>query len=193
MKKSTQDWSMAIRYVTARKRYQEQLGFLAHVGRILSQNGNIHDLLKAISSAVIPYMADLMLVETQSRQGSISTLETGPKAAGTRIRDAIASSHPPNWSHELREPSLIILRGDERSSVNSRRLLDGIEFDSGMYLQLVSRGQTWGALFLARRDPVNGRSHDAADLALGRELALRLCDAFEREDLYLRLTEKEQP
>jgi hypothetical protein len=148
--------TLALRYVAARKRPEESLGFLARVTELLAEGRPLGDAVNDVMGLCVPFLADFASVD----------IETG------NIGHASSST----WS---RSADAIVKRlgnGENRSPAD-------LGVKSSVVSPLRIRGRSLGRVMLLREDAASRSDFGPADRALADELARLIAFAVEIDRL----------
>ncbi len=173
-------YTVVLRDVTARKRFEQRQQFLAQAGEKLASSFGSSETLNQVARLAVPTIADGCILENRVGNGflagaaahvdpDIEELLDEIGAAGARIPP---QGHP--LSEILSKPSPVLLPSDAASrllevSANPAYLkaMKAMNPQSALFLPLVAREQLIGALTLFRTK----RGFDGDDLGFAEDLA----------------------
>jgi signal transduction histidine kinase/CheY-like chemotaxis protein len=183
------------------RREQRRLEMVAEVGVELASSLDIAETMRAVARLVVPYLADLCLVDLLAEDGSLRRVAAAqadpalqPLADDLRLRQPLGlGSHDPA-KEALRTGRVVESLGfDETLHQMTTVVADQIALTRGfdpshiLCLPLVASGRTLGVLTLAvtgaRRPP------GPADRRTAEELARRVASAAENSRLYREVRE----
>lgn len=180
--------TLALKYIAARKRPEESLGFLARVSQTLASAGSFESMLRETARLCVPFLADFVTVDLASRHLAHASIESlhgrtesilrylnsgGPEAE-FGIASAVRGGETQACSN------LNVCAGDR-----AQQLLNaGIR--SLIMAPLTIRGQHIGALTLLRENIPSQRDFGPADRALAEEVARRISFAIQIDRLSAR-------
>jgi PAS domain S-box-containing protein len=184
--------------ITAQKRAEEGLRFLAEASTRLTASLELPTTLESTARLVVERMADYCLVDVQSEDGQhlerLAAVAREPEVQtllGSAWRFAPPPGSPsPLWKvwetgraelhHEMTEETLERIARDAEHLALLKRLGPR----SSIMVPLVARGRTLGVLTAASRDPEH--LYDKRDLAFLEDLAWRAALAVDNARLYHR-------
>jgi PAS domain S-box-containing protein len=173
-------YTVALRDVTVRKRFEQRQQFLAEAGEKLASSFGSSETLNQVARLAVPAIADGCILENRVGNGFLAgaAAHTDPRieemldeigSVGTRIPP---KSHP--LTEILKKPSPVLLQSDAGSrlleaSTNPAYLaaMEAMNPQSALFLPLVAREQLIGALTLFRAK----RGFDGDDLGFAEDLA----------------------
>ncbi|WZO96582.1 PAS domain S-box protein [Isosphaeraceae bacterium EP7] len=182
--------------ITARKRAEERLKFLARAGTVLSQSLNDETTLDNVARLVVPAIADWCFVEMVEPDGSVrrhALFHSDPAkmALATPVGrdDAFAPDARHAQARVLRTgqaelyPTIndAILQGIARDEQHLE-VLRGFGFRSAISAPMIARGRTLGVISVVTAE--SGRIYDLADLEMVDDLAARVAQAVDNARLY---------
>ncbi len=185
------------RDVTERKRREEAERFLSEAGRVIIASLAWTETLEAVSTLVVPAMADWCVISGLADNGRVehAVVRASEPAVEAHLQ-TLASALPDHWGpqNELFGRALSSGRGEIFADLKPReteRLVGGREGleaigprppQSALVIPLVARKRARGLLVLARGP---GRPRfDAADLALIQQVGQRAALAIEHARQY---------
>jgi PAS domain S-box-containing protein len=176
-------FTVALRDVTARKRFEQRQRFLAEAGEKLASSFGSSETLNQVARLAVPNMADGCILENRVGNGFLAGAAAHTDPGIEEMLDDIGLAGPriPPKDHPLtailKSPSPVLLKSDASSrliaaSANPAylRAMTAMNPESALFLPLVAREQLIGALTLFRtkggfdRDDV-GFAEDLARLA----------------------------
>jgi signal transduction histidine kinase len=189
-------YSAVLRDVTERKRADEGQRFLAASSAVLASSLEHEATIATVPTLAVPILADWCALDLAEADGAIRHLEaphTDPARQAQLVElGRVHALHPDSpW------PVIDVLRtgrAEMAEHVTDEWLESHAEGDAHLaalravgitslvVLPLVARDRVLGALTLVRTD--GHRAYDAADLALGRDFALRAALAIDSAELY---------
>lgn len=185
------------RDVTAQKRVEERLGFLAGASALLDESLDPRETLDRTTHLFVPYLGDVCSVFLAARNGSTErvALTASDPGGAERIRD-LDRRYPidPTGSHPVAavirsgRPALIA-RVDESVLAAAARddehlaALRELSPSSAIVVPLRARGRTFGALVVGSTQAGRGGYGDD-DLALVEDVVARAGLAFDNALLY---------
>jgi len=173
-------YTVALRDVTVRKRFEQRQQFLAQAGEKLASSFGSSETLNQVARLAVPAIADGCILENRVGNGFLAgaAAHTDPRIEemldeigpmGVRITPM---SHP--LTEILNKPSPVLLQSDAASrlmeaSTNPAYLaaVEAMNPQSALFLPLVAREQLIGALTLFRTE----RGFDGDDLGFAEDLA----------------------
>lgn len=180
--------TLALKYIGARKRPEESLGFLAHISQALGSQRSFDAMLGEAAVLCVPFLADLVSIDVTDRHlvhSSTAALRPKVDALVDFLRAPEADAR--FCVAAVRSAGAVAVRFDLRSEdaadgERGKRLLE-LGIGSLIIVPLTIRGRHIGTIALLRESAPSRRSFGPADLALGEELARRLSFAIEIENL----------
>ncbi len=183
--------------ITAQKHRQQELAFLADVGRTLASSLEYQETLLSVARAAVPRIADWCAVDVIDIEDGrpISLAIVHSDATDRRLGRELARrwQHGTNaaagvaWVLRSGEPRLyseippgLLLRAAEDEE--HHRLLRAAGLRSLMILPMIARGRTLGTITFVSAE--SGRRYDTADLLLAEQLASRAAIAVDNARLY---------
>jgi PAS domain S-box-containing protein len=173
-------YSVVLRDVTVRKRYEQRQQFLAAAGEKLASSFGSSETLNQVARLVVPIMADGCILENRVGSGFLAGAAAHVDPGIEEILDEIgaAGARIPPKGHPLTEilgkPSPVLLQSDAASrlleaSANPAymKAVKAMNPTSALFLPLVAREQLIGVLSLFRTK----RSFDGDDLGFAEDLA----------------------
>jgi PAS domain S-box-containing protein len=173
-------YSVVLRDVTERKRFEQRQQFLAEAGEKLASSFGSSETLNQVARLAVPVIADGCILENRVGNGFLAGAAAHIDPAIEEILDDIgtAGARTPPQGHPLTEilgkSSPVLLQSNAASrlleaSVNPAYLkaVRAMNPHSALFLPLVAREQLIGALTLFRTT----RSFDGDDLGFAEDLA----------------------
>jgi PAS domain S-box-containing protein len=173
-------FTVALRDVTVRKRFEQRQQFLAEAGEKLASSFGSTETLTQVARLAVPTMADGCILENRIGNGFLGGAAAHVDPDIEEILDEIALAGariPPNdhpLTEILRKPSPVLLQTNAASrlvevSANPAylRAMKAMNPQSALFLPLVAREQLIGALTLFR----TRGSFDGDDLGFAEDLA----------------------
>ncbi|HEY1379970.1 MAG TPA: PAS domain S-box protein, partial [Gemmataceae bacterium] len=195
--------SKIARDITARKRQEAALRFLADASKALGELLDVASTLQAVAALSVPRFADWCAVDLVGEDGTLRRVAAAhADPAKTELAGDLARRYPPGPTtprgpvHVLRtgraeladvtdEMLTPVARDDEHL-----RLLQGLGLRSYVCVPLTARGRTTGALTFATGE--SGRHFGPEDLRVAEDLAHRVAVAVENVQLYQALREEDR-
>jgi PAS domain S-box-containing protein len=173
-------YTVVLRDVTARKRFEQRQQFLAEAGEKLASSFGSSETLNQVARLAVPTIADGCILENRVGNGFIAGAAAHVDADIEEMMDGIgkAGVRVPPASHPLIEilgkPSPVLLQSDTTSrllgaSANPAymKAVQAMNPQSALFLPLVAREQLIGVLTLFRTKG----SFDGDDLGFAEDLA----------------------
>jgi PAS domain S-box-containing protein len=173
-------YTVVLRDVTARKRFEQRQQFLAQAGERLASSFGSSETLNQVARLAVPTIADGCILENRVGNGFIAGAAAHVDADIEEMMDEIgkAGVRVPPASHPLIEilgkPSPVLLQSNTTSrllgaSANPAymKAVQAMNPQSALFLPLVAREQLIGALALFRTKG----SFDGDDLGFAEDLA----------------------
>jgi PAS domain S-box-containing protein len=173
-------YSVVLRDVTARKRFEQRQQFLAEAGEKLASSFGSSETLNHVARLAVPIIADGCILENRIGNGFLAgaTAHSDPEIEAVLDEISIVGAPIPPDGHPLteilRKHSPVLLQSNAASrlvevSVNPAYLkaVKAMNPQSALFLPLVAREQLIGALTLFRTQ----RSFDGDDLSFAEDLA----------------------
>ncbi len=188
-------FSKVVRDVTAQRRSEERLRFLAEASSILSSSLDYQATLSRVAESAVPELADWCAVDIVE-QGAIQRVAMAHSDA-TRMELAreLQERYPPNSDDLYGVPNVIRTGRSEFAAQVPESLLRAFAHDeehlqllralglsSFIIVPLVARGRTLGAITLVAQTPE--RRYGRGDVAVAEDLAHRAAIAVENARLY---------
>jgi PAS domain S-box-containing protein len=191
--------SKIARDITASKRHEASLRFLAEASKVLSELLDVHSTLQKVASIAVPHFADWCAVDLLEADGSLHRLAVAHvDPARIKLAHELQQRYPPHPDspHGLPQvlrtgqsdmmsdiPDELLVRGarDEEHL----RLLRELGLKSYMCVPLKGRWQMLGGVTFVSAE--SGRHYTGEDLAFAEELARRAAIAIENAQLYAEL------
>ncbi|HEX7118806.1 MAG TPA: ATP-binding protein [Longimicrobiales bacterium] len=184
-------WSF--RDVTARRRAEAGLRFMAEASRVLASSLDLQSTLTSLVHLITPGLADWCVVDAVEN-GEIHRIASAHRDPTREpMLHELERRFPPDWESpqpaaevlRTRQPELIaeVTEDDLRSrtrSADHRRLVRALGIRSMIAVPMIARGQLLGSISLI----CERRRYDADDLELVRELADRAAVAMDNARLY---------
>ncbi len=195
---------LVFRDITARKRHEATLHFLAGASKLLGQLLDIPSTLQKVAGLAVPQFADWCAVDMLGPDGSLRRLavahvDPSKVALAQELHQRLPSD--PNaaqgvWNilrtgksemvPEIKD-SLLVERVKDPDLL---RILRQLGLRSYMGVPLVVRGKVEGVLTFVAAE--SGRRYDAHDLAMAEDLAHRAAIAIESARLYSEVREADR-
>lgn len=181
--------------ISREKRAEEEQRFLAEVGAILGSSLDLQTMLEGLAQVVVSRATDLCgvyLLDESARELRRPVLvhrDPARAALVARLKRLMPSVHAPALRNVALsgQPLLIEQVSDEwlrGIAVNAEHLdaMRELHLNSLLYLPLLARGRTFGALVAARTEPGSPFTRD--DLPIAEEVARRAALAIDNLRLY---------
>src|ERR687886_67126 len=182
--------------VTERKRMEEAQRFLSEAGATLSSSLDYRTTLASVARLAVPRLADWCAVDIVEEEGSLERLAVEHEdPQKVQLAHELQERYPPD--PEAPQGVAQVVRSgqaqfypditDEMLMAGARdaehlRLMREIGFVSVIFVPLVARGRTLGAITLVSAE--SGRRYGQAELELAEELARRAALAVDNARLY---------
>jgi PAS domain S-box-containing protein len=184
------------RDVTARKRLEQNLSFLAKASKALAGSLDYHRTLRTVAKLAVSHIADWCSVEMLMPEGGVELLAVAhidPKRVRWAIKlrqdnpvDMDAPTGLPNvlrtgrseFYPQITEEMIVAAAKDEKML----QLIRDVGISSVMIVPLLNHGRAIGAITFVSAE--SGRHFVAADLSMAEELASRAALAIENSRLY---------
>ena len=173
-------FTVALRDVTVRKRFEQRQQFLAEAGEKLAQSFGSSETLNQVARLAVPTIADGCILENRVGNGFLAGAAAHVDPAIEELLDdvGLAGARVPPKAHPLteilRSPSHVLLQSNAGSrlvaaSANPAYLkaIRAMNPESALFLPLVAREQLIGALTLFR----TRRAFDNDDVEFAEDLA----------------------
>jgi PAS domain S-box-containing protein len=171
--------------VSARRRAEEAMRFLAEAGEVLGCSLDYDVTLIGVARLAVPRLADLCAVDVVTADGKVARVAS----AYHDRRIEVTTGPLPSIEHDLDDSPLaevlgtgqaVVGRGPGTVEIDQKRQLTVSSF---MVVPLAARGRTFGAISLWTTRP-GRRRFDAEDLALAEDLARRAAVAVDNARLF---------
>jgi PAS domain S-box-containing protein len=196
--------STIARDITARKRAEASLRFLADASAALASLVDYGSTLQKVASLAVPYFADWCGVDMPDKDGSLRRVAVAHvDPAKIELARELDRRYPPDPNapqgpfHVMRtgRSELLADISDElldrgARDPEHRRILRELGLKSYMGVPLQTRGKTLGVITFVSAE--SGRRYDATDLAVAEDLAHRAAVAIENARLYSQLREADR-
>jgi PAS domain S-box-containing protein len=188
--------SVVARDITARKRAEEALRFLADASTLLSNLVEYEGTLRSVTRLAVPFLADLCVVDLLTRDGrmervAVAHAEPGKeqlfRQATERYPVTLVDQAAPSRAIRSGQPVLMpevsaaYLEGIAQDAQHLQMLRD-LGFRSILSVPLRGRERTLGAISMAASD--SRRRFNESDLAIAEDLGRRVATALENARLY---------
>jgi len=173
-------FTVALRDVTARKRFEQRQQFLAEAGEKLASSFGSSETLNQVARLAVPNMADGCILENRVGNGFLAGAAAHVDPNIEEMLDEIGRAGPRILPRDhpltaiLKSPSPVLLKSDASSrlleaSANPAylRAMRAMNPESALFLPLVAREQLIGALTLFRTKG----SFDRDDVGFAEDLA----------------------
>src|ERR671932_2709993 len=182
--------------VTERKRMEEAQRFLSEAGATLSSSLDYRTTLASVARLAVPRLADWCAVDIVEEEGSLERLAVEHEdPQKVQLAHELQERYPPDpeapqgvaqvvrsgqaqFSPDITDEMLVASARD----AEHLRLMREIGFVSVIFVPLVARGRTLGAITLVSAE--SGRHYGQAALELAEELARRAALAVDNARLY---------
>ncbi len=192
--------AVVARDVTDTEMDRRRLGFLAEIGRTLSESLDYESTLNRVAKSAVPFFSDWCCVFLclDGRNIELVAVDHVDKQRGEYLRECFTVYAPKlEYSYgigrTIREgtPRLVEVFTEERlrSIAPSERyveLMQGAVLSSSIAIPLSARGKTFGAVYFAYG--VSGRRYEERDLELAEEIGRRASVAVDNAGLYREAT-----
>jgi signal transduction histidine kinase len=173
-------YTVALRDVTVRKRFEQRQQFLAEAGEKLATAFGSSETLIKVARLAVPTIADGCILENRVGNGFLAGASAHVDAGIEDILDEICvagarvspNDHP--LTSILRNPSLVLLQSDAASRLIAAsatpaylKAIAAMNPRSALFLPLVAREQLIGVLCLFRAN----RTFDSDDVGFAEDLA----------------------
>ena len=186
----------ALTDISALKRSEEKLRFLARASAVLASSFDYAANLAEVVRLAVPLLADICFIDVLEDGGRLHRVEAAFAAPRTReLVDAVRSLAPPAdgrapQAQVLRSGQPILLpecttaelRGALGTGLEHEALLNVCNARSLMFVPLAARGRTLGVATFVMAE--SARYYAAADLVLAEDLAARAAMAIDGAQLY---------
>jgi PAS domain S-box-containing protein len=187
--------------VTARRRREEELRFLADAGALLSSTLEYEVMLKRLAALIVPRMADWCSVALLEHETLRPLAVTHVDPAKVNLARELQEKYPPDPGQTNGAYQVIRTRRSElHSNITDDLLIKGarspehlqavraLGLRSAMVVPIAARGEAGlGAITFVWAE--SDRRYDQVDLALAEELGRRAALAIDNARLYLQLQE----
>jgi PAS domain S-box-containing protein len=196
--------SKIARDITASKRQESALRFLAEASKLLGELLDVPSTLRKVASLAVPHIADWCVIHLQDAEGSLQAVAVEhADPARLELARELQRRYPPR-PDALRGPAHVVRTGQPEmaSSVPEAylttaardeehlRLLRELRLSSYISVPLAARGRILGVLTLATAE--SARQYTPGDLRLAGDLAYRAAIAIENAQLYAQLREADR-
>jgi PAS domain S-box-containing protein len=195
---------LVFRDITARKRHEVALRFLAGASKLLSQLLDIPSTLQKVAGLAVPQFADWCAVDMLVPDGSLRRLAVAHvDPSKLSLAQALHQRFPPDpnapqgaWNilrtgkSELVPEISDALLAERVKDPELLRIIRQLGLRSYMGVPLVGRGKVEGVLTFVSAE--SGRRYDAHDLAMAEDLAHRAAIAIENARLYSEVRETDR-
>jgi PAS domain S-box-containing protein len=196
--------SKIARDITASKRQESALRFLAEASKLLGDLLDVRSTLRKVASLAVPHIADWCVIHLQDAEGSLQAvaIEHADPARLELARELqrryparpdaqrgpahVVRTGQPEMASEVPEAYLTAVAQDEEHL----RLLRELRLSSYISVPLAARGRILGVLTLATAE--SARQYTASDLLMAGDLAYRAAIAVENAQLYAQLREADR-
>ncbi|MGZ6125507.1 MAG: PAS domain S-box protein [Myxococcales bacterium] len=178
--------------ITERKQLEKSQRFLVDASAVLASSLDYRNTVVAAVHLAVPLLADVCFLDELGEDGEVHRLEVafadqghsdladrvrmlGPGPGAGTPQAKVLQSGEPLLLADLASPVL-------QDSAKGTESLRAAGFRSMMIVPLLSRGQNFGALSLARL--ASGRRYSSIDLTFAREIARRIALAIDNARLY---------
>jgi PAS domain S-box-containing protein len=196
--------SKIARDITARKRNEASLRFLAEASKVLGEILDVNSTLQRVARLAVPYFADWCAVdlledETSLRRVAVAHVDPAKVALARDLQ----RRYPPDPGARLGVWNIVRTGQSELASELPDSLLEQTVHDpemlgvirelglkSYMGVPLILRGKTIGVLTFVAAE--SGHRYDAAELRLAEDLAHRAAIAIDNARLYSELRDADR-
>jgi PAS fold/PAS domain len=144
--------TLALRYVAARKRPEESLGFVARVTELLAEARPLGDAVNDVVGLCVPFLADFASVDLEAGHVAHASSSAWRRSADAIVKRLGNGDNPP---------------------------LDDLGVKSSIVAPLTLRGRSLGRVTLLREDAASRPEFGPADRALADELGRLIAFAVE--------------
>jgi len=177
--------TLALKYIAARKRPEESLGFLARVSQTLGSAGPFSSRINKAIRLGVPFLADLISVDTETERlgvAGITELLDSERSIFQVLGNSTPGSSPSTKAaFESGESQVFFDLSVASGSPAEELVWQGIR--SLMIVSLSSRGRVLGTMTLLRGNAASSRDFGPADAALAEELGWRIASGIDLERL----------
>ncbi|MGH9418942.1 MAG: PAS domain-containing protein, partial [Thermoanaerobaculia bacterium] len=179
--------------MTARRRAEESLRFLARISELLASSLDAHTTLETAAGAALPMMGELCIIDVvdgatirrttvkhvdPSLQDAVNLLRSdSPRPDLPHGSPAVIRTSTPEVVNEL-PPEELAKRGNDEAY---RDIIRRIGMQSFLIVPLIARGTTIGAVTVGSREK---NRYDDVDLDFAQHFARRVALAFENAQLH---------
>jgi len=178
-----------------RRRIEERRHFLAEASAVLASSLDFEVTLTRVAELAVPRIADMCTVcmlEAGSVIRRLAVVHADPGKQG--LAAALQDAYPPGIDESYGVPAALRTGQTqhytsmdpvhERMNPSSAhgRILDGLDIGAAIFVPLIARGRTLGALAFVSSG--TGQTFNAGDIALAEELAQRAGLAIDNAQLY---------
>ena len=173
-------YSVVLRDVTVRKRFEQRQQFLAETGEKLASSFGSSETLNQVARLAVPTIADGCILENRVGKGFLAgaAAHVDPDIESMLDEIGVAGARIPAKGHPLteilRKPSPVLLQSNATSRLLEAggnpaylKAMKAMNPESAVFLPLVAREQLIGALTLFRTK----RTFDGDDLGFAEDLA----------------------
>lgn len=180
--------TLALRYIAARKRPEESLGFLAQVSRTLGSGEPFSSRINQAIKLGVPFLADLISVDNGTGRLGIAGVHDLLGSANEIL--PLLDNNGPDTIFDpkpVREPgeARVCFDLSQPPGASAVKLLK-YSVRSVIAVPLSSRGRVLGTLTLLRGSAASRKEFGPADTALAEELGRRIASAIEIEQLFVK-------
>jgi PAS domain S-box-containing protein len=182
--------------ITIRKRAEERLEFLAEAGRLLALSLDPETTLGRIAALCVPKLADWCTVDLLSEEGQLNLVVINHRnpervAMARELRLEYPPSDDDDIQRAVRGGSPLIVDDVKNPRIAAAPrddrhlgLLRELELTSLMYVPLIARGKTLGAVTFVSAE--SKRRYDSNDLEFAEILCRRAALAYDNARLFAR-------
>jgi hypothetical protein len=168
--------TLALRYISSRKRPEESLGYLARLSQMLVTNLPLNTSLQSVATLSVPFVADVVSIHggaVQLAHACTRKLKAMPTEIGGRLLDYLSQSG--------RRARCLDVESEATDLGTAGADLLSFRIQCLMIVPLVMRERDVGTLILMRVG-TGGRTFGPADIALTEEVARRIACAIALSD-----------
>jgi PAS domain S-box-containing protein len=179
--------------ISARKRAEESIRFLARVSEVLASSLDYNATLQGVARLAVPFLADFCVVDIVGDDGEmrrVAVAQADPAKADLARR---LLEQPPSRNASagvaaaVRDCKQVVINDIDDAFMNAAAanenhltLMREMQFRALIVTPMISRGRTLGALTVTS----SSREYDEADVEVAELLARRAASAIDNAQLY---------